>query len=155
MNVGDKVSYNNEEYLLVKVNTKSVYICKNFNFLNLWANKVKGTKWADLCKREEAFMVKIDEVRVIEQSVVKITEAKKTQISNEAKKMLKDGMRKKSKYLLVETNKERLFSLASKDNKVLLHETNSNEYYFYDLVNDVSTPFSRDKHKIGKDIIWP
>lgn len=170
MNAGDIVEYKKEDYLAIKVNEKSLYICKNRNFLNLWQNRASGTKWKDLCAREEAIMVKPSDVILKEENAVEIPErpSKKNKIlTTEAERKIKEcfnrnkkrqeGQKTKSPFFLIESDNERVWPLSVniEKNLVLFHNLTSDTYHFFDVEKSIYSEFSKEKNLIGKDISWP
>lgn len=169
MNVGDIVEYNKEDYLAIKVNEKSVYICKNRNFLNLWGNRATGTKWKDLCAREEAKVVKPETLKIKEVGAVKVKpkQSKKNRVlSNEAERLIKDcferlkkreaGKKTKAPLYLIETANEKVWPLAGNVEKglMLFHNINLDTYHFYNVNEGTYSIFNKKEHKLGKDISW-
>ena len=170
MKAGDIVEYKKEDYLAIKVNEKSVYICKNRNFLTLWENRPKGAKWKVLCDREEALMVKPESLIVKEEGAVKVKskQSKKDRVvSNEGVKGLKEcfdrfkkreeGKKTKTPFFLIENAKEVIFPLAMnvEKNMILFHNINVDTYHFFNIEEDNYITFNKKEHKSGKDILWP
>lgn len=169
MNVGDIVEYKKEDYLAIKVNKKSVYICKNRNFLNLWENRVSGTKWKSLCDREEAIKVSPDKLIVKEAGEVKVTPKKKTGkvVSSAAEKEFKQcferykkqqrGKKTKTPFYVFSTASEKIFTIAAdlETKNVLFHNLTNDNYHFYNIETGIFTRFIKEKHKEGKSILWP
>lgn len=170
MKAGDIVEYKGKDYLAVKVNQKSAYICENRNFLNLWANRAKGTKWAELCRREEAFKVNPEHLTLKEEGAVKV-EKKQTKkdriISPQAEELLKEAFKryvKKSKnqkaknpFFLIENSTEKVFPVAMNIEKkmVLFHSIHTESFHFYDIEENKFLGFTRENNKKDKEIIWP
>jgi hypothetical protein len=170
MKAGDIVEYKKEDYLAIKVNTKTIYICKNRNFLNIWQNRVSGTKWKDLCAREEAIMVKVTDVILKEENAVKVPErpSKKNKIlSSEAERKIKEcfnrnlkrekGQKTKSPFFLIESENERIWPLSVniEKNLVLFHNLSDDSYHFFDVEKNIYSEFLKEKNIVGKDILWP
>jgi len=67
--VGAAVRYRDEDWQVVKVNKKTVYISQSKNFIEWWNDRPKGMVWKKFCNRYGATMVsysgiEIDEVEV-------------------------------------------------------------------------------------------
>lgn len=170
MNVGDIVEYKKEDYLAIKVNEKSVYICKNRNFLTLWENRVSGTKWKSLCDREEALTVKPEQLIVKEEGAVKVKpkqSRKDRVVSSETERTLKEcfdrlkkreaGKKTKAPLFLIENSNERIFPLAGnvEKNMILFHNLSIDTYHFFNVEEGTYITFNKEEHKSGKDILWP
>lgn len=170
MNAGDIVEYKKEDYLAIKVNEKSVYICKNKNFLNLWENRVTGTKWKTLCDREGALKVAPEKLIVKEEGAVKVTPKKsknKKVVSSAGEKILKEsferfkkqqaGKKTKAPFFVFDTPSEKVFTIAAnlETNHILFHNLGKDTYHFFDVEAGEYSPFVKDEHKMGKDILWP
>ena len=170
MNAGDIVEYNKEDYLAIKVNEKSVYICKNRNFLTLWENRATGMKWKSLCDREGAVVVKPERLIVKEVGAVKVKpkqSGKNKILSSEAERSLKDcfdrlkkrseGKKTKAPLYLISTSNESIWPLAGNVEKemMLFHNLNLDTYHFYDVKEGTYSVFNKEEHKLGKDILWP
>jgi predicted secreted protein len=170
MNVGDIVEYKKEDYLAIKVNEKSVYICKNRNFLNLWENRVTGTKWKTLCDREEAKKVSPDQLIVKEEGAVEVKpkkSRKKRVLSSEGERHIKEcydrlkkqaaGKKTKAPMFLIETSNEKIWPVAGNVEKgmMLFHILNLDTWHFFDVNSEKYSLFKKEEHKLGKDILWP
>lgn len=169
MNVGDIVEYKKEDYLAIKVNEKSVYICKNRNFLTLWENRATGTKWKALCDREEAKKVSPDSLIVKEEGAVKVKpkKTKRKVVSAAAEKQLKEcferykkqqaGKKTKAPFFVFETPSERVFPMVAdiETNNILFHNLGADTYHFYNVEEEKFSAFIKEKHKPDKDILWP
>ena len=170
MNVGDIVEYNKEDYLAIKVNEKSVYICKNRNFLTLWENRVTGTKWKSLCDREEALVVKPERLIVKEVGAVKVKpkQSKRNRVvSIETERTLKEcfdrlkkreaGKKTKAPLFLIENSNEKVWPLVGNVEKgmILFHNISTDTYHFFNVAEETYSPFIKEEHKLGKDILWP
>lgn len=170
MKAGDIVEYKKEDYLAIKVNEKSAYICKNRNFLNLWYNRAKGVKWNELCQREEALKVNPEKLKLKEEGAVEVKkkQSKKGKlISNYCERTLKEsferfskkekGKKTKTPYFIIEHGNERIATVAFnvKKNKVLFHNTGLDTFHFYDVETMEFVNFSKEKHKNGNAIVWP
>lgn len=170
MKAGDIVEYKKKDYLAIKVNEKSAYICENRNFLNLWENRAKGVKWKELCDREGAIKVKPEQLTLKEEGAVKVTpkqSKKKRVLSNAGEQYLKDSMNRlekqkkgkktKTPYFVAETGNEKIAIMIGNVEKqmILFHNLSLDTYHFFDIENGSYTTFDKEKHKSGKEIIWP
>jgi len=169
MKAGDIVEYKKEDYLAIKVNEKSAYICKNRNFLSLWENRVSGTKWKDLCNREEAKKVSPDQLTLKEEGAVKVTPKKKRNkvLSTAGQKELmesfkrfkksKEGKKTKTPFYVFATATEKVFIMTAdlETNNVLFHNLTNDNYHFFNVVTETFSLFNKEKHKDGKNILWP
>lgn len=138
-------------------------------FLACGKKRPTGTKWADLCKREEAFKVSPDKLVLKEEGAVKITPKKKKSkvISVEGQKELKEsfkrfekkvqGKKTKAPFYVFETSKEKVFVVAAdvETKNVLFHNLTNTNYHFYNVEKETFKPFIKEKHKDGKEILWP
>lgn len=169
MKAGDLVEYEGKDYLAIKVNQKSAYICENMNFLSMWQNKPKGMTWKELCQREDAIKVSPDNLKLKKESVVEVKEkkAKKGKISSFAHKQLKEsflryckrdkGSKSKAHAFLIESSGERISPVMfnKEKNLVLFHNTTSHSFHFYDIETGDVQDFIEEKNKDGKKVIWP
>lgn len=170
MKAGDIVEYKEKDYLAIKVNEKSAYICENRNFLNLWANRAKGITWKELCHREGAFKVSPDKLKLKEEGAVEVKKKqtrKNKAASNQAEKLLQEsferfkkrekGKKTKTPAFIIETGNERIVPIKAntEKGKILFHNTGLNTFHFYDVNTKEFSNFSKEKHKDNNDIIWP
>ena len=170
MKAGDIVEYKSKDYLAIKVNEKSAYICENRNFLNLWGNRAKGITWKNLCEREGAFKVKPENLKLKEEGAVKVKEkksGKKKVVSNDGEKWLiesfdrfkkqKKGKSTKTPKFLIESSNEKLSIMEGnvEKNMIFFHNISVGSFYFFNVEESSYTKFNEKIHKSGKDIIWP
>jgi len=168
MNVGDIVEYKGKDYLAIKVNEKSAYICENRNFLNLWENRVTGTKWKSLCDIEGALKVNPEQLKVKEVGVVKVKPKRKHKIvSAAAEKELKEsfnrfekrekGKKTKSPFYTFSTASDRIYTITAdlETKHVLFRNMVNDNRYFYNVETEKFTLYKEENHKSDKDILWP
>lgn len=174
--VGAKIKLKDEEFLVVKVNAKSLYITKTFDFLEKWEVRPKGTKWKDFCNRYDAFMVKYGDYTITEEEVkrkeevAKIEENKSLNLMTPAAEKIARGLWtqivKKSKgnpykgfrspfddgnnsYVIIADNVEKEIVLVHN----LANPTGG--YFFYKPPTREFAPFSKEENKKGNEILWP
>ena len=175
--VGAKVVYNKEVYTVVKVNTKTVYVSLDTNFIKKWEDGKKGTTWKEFCEKNGAFMVDIYKIEIsdyeasrkeIEVNKVKKASKEKKRLTKIEESILKDywmrviseqkGFPYKSyKGFPIEGAKHTFMILrAEPDHKwFLVKDCNANDYFFFNVITEEYVTFIREKNVIGKDIVWP
>jgi len=148
--VGAKVKKDNDNYLVVKVNAKSMYVAKNMTLENYNAAfncKPKTETFKDFCKRHNIEMVKFDGFEIEEK------EASKKTVIEESKKAAntKSALGKAEKMVLAEMlkyNKVRMYAtigvgdttmriMERKDDDKFLINVN-NDYILYNKDLDIS-----------------
>ena len=161
-----KVVYKKEEYTVVKVNAKTVYITKKVNFLDLWKDKTSKITWKDFCKKHNAFMVGYDNIDISEneaskkESMTKVKKNKKRYLSKLDEKNLMilwnrflkgkgsykhvNETSKGVKYYIIECSKHGFILLRIGD-KLVTYDFEKDEYFL----------FNKDVDKNAKEILWP
>lgn len=174
--IGANVSYEKQKMVIVKINTKSVYLAKDKRFLKRWEIRPKGMTWKKFCELNEAKMVSYGLIEIDEKEAdlkESFVEREKIKTSKKylhpiSEKVLEDlfkiatakskGQKTKSVSHIVETVKDKFAVIAYNiENKMfLIHKISGiAEYFFYDFENFDYIPFIKTEHKKGKEIIWP
>lgn len=176
------VKYKDENYYVVKINSKTAYISKDSEFLEKW-EKASTKKWKDFCKINKAIMVDYSYLTIDELEIKKkdgfiedmgrkrkakrylpnseIYELQEIWSRLEKRKADADNKRKKKKYMktyryIVNYGRGKFYYALSYnfEEKYLLLRIN-NKYVFYDVKEDKYILFNKKLHKDGKNIIWP
>lgn len=174
--VGANVFFKNEEHIVVKVNDKSCYLSKNKSFIDIWEKRPKGMKWKPFCERYEGFMTLYSGITISPDEKEKKVEVEKK--AKRAKKFrpvsahgektlvtLFSEIEKKYKgkhyrgYKTPFQDGSNYVNIVAENHelrKLLVHVTGTgvNNYYFFDLNEADYSPFIKDEHKSGKEILW-
>ncbi len=172
--VGLKVEHKNETKYVVKANIKSCYLSPRKDFLVNWRNRPKGVSWKEFCKGNEGKQVNYsDGIYATEFDLKQAQELQETKkkesnstvpkeyqgyfvkLFEEAKKKAKGKKYKNFKFPI--DNKYSIIKVNVKEEKMLISNySNEKPYFFYFDVNSRQTmKFIKEKHKQGKEIVWP
>jgi len=168
--VGAKVKYRKEDYIVVKVNEKTIYLTQHERFIEFWENRNKGSKWKYYCERYGASMKKYGGITITDDEIARgkifvekkekekkkkryLTSVEEREVSMRYSKFFLKG--KSYQHPITAEKSKGITTVlleAKKDGQVLMRK-NSN-YFFYDVLND-SYEFFKKMGSGKKELVWP
>jgi hypothetical protein len=138
--VGAILTKDNEKFLVVKVNAKSMYVAKGMTleeYNRRYSLKVKGVTFKDFCKTNNIEMVKFDNFEIEESEAAKKTVVEETKSSA---KNVPSAFGKAEKMVLTELLKynkiQRLANIGVGDNIIRVMENKDNNRFLLNVNND-------------------
>ena len=136
--VGAILTKDNEKYLVVKVNAKSMYVAKNFTmdkYNKMFSLKPKNETFKEFCKNNNIEMVKYDNFNIEEEEV-----SKKAVIENTKKSNNTSAFGKAEKMVLAELLKynklHRLANITVGNTVMRVMENKDNNRFLLNVNND-------------------
>ena len=163
---GAKVKYNQEDYYVYKVNTKTMYIGKTpyAEIIHKWKNKPKNLTWKNFMNQENGSMVSLISCEICDkQEKTKLTATKikkqKSPISKIEEKTIEElfakfKKRKGGYKTPLFLTKKFVLVLDFNENEWATIRVDNNKFLF-DIKNYLFIKFDKKKHKEGNNIKYP